>query len=584
MKTVKKININPRSGMALPAVLIILMIVSVLGTALYAYSMQSIRSVRFASDAKKAEYLARAGVESAAFAYQQATNKITDSVVGDKVNSFFNSLNANADNKIESNIIYLVWDNGTYKYVQESEANAYTGKNKIGYFKVTVEEVSKTETINVANYQSTYNASTGENSASKVSETTKDITTGIKIFTAAGYAGDTSRVKTAYLDNSVLCSGSYYGADGLVDGKYTDEGTNGGHTTALSSATTPFVQSGSYKTTSKIQFKWKWLSSWFPSIFSDPDPISISSESIPFALAYSAGNLIVNEPSDDVNTISFKSGQSNFVSFVAMNNCFVQTNVNTEASNGRFNSIVFKGKNVVMDGNVELYAYGFTRTSAGLFNNLGKLNDMLAGKYRYGTVVVSCLDGYGADNRYNTAPYKYGRSGKVFFGGNVYVNITMPSVGTYRYRAFKAGDVYYFDADYKNTRKTLLGLTDGSLATDAGNGGIDLFRYFLEKSIATNKYSTNVLGRFSDVLDFYYGNSGDGATLTVKNGVATRAYVQYEVNSQGVSTGTILYDAMRKIDNSTGNEYGDRLVSIVPPNPGDASAIKWGKPEIADDN
>ena len=583
MKTVKKININPRSGMALPAVLIILMIVSVLGTALYAYSMQSIRSVRFASDAKKAEYLARAGVESAAFAYQQATNKITDSVVGDKVNSFFNSLNANADNKIESNIIYLVWDNGTYKYVQESEANAYTGKNKIGYFKVTVEEVSKTETINVANYQSTYNASTGENSASKVSETTKDITTGIKIFTAVGYAGDSSRTRTAYLDNSVLCSNLYYGADGVVDGKYTDEGTYGGHTTALNSASTPFVQSGSYKTASSIQFKWKWLSNWFPRWFSNPDPVTVASETIPFALAYSAGNLIVNEPSDNKNTIAFVKNQSNFVSFVAMNNCFVQTNVDTEPSNGRFNSIVFKGKEVVIEGNVDLYAYGFTRSTTGLAKNVAQLNDMLSRRYRYGTVTVACLDGYSADNRYNTAPYKYGRSGKVFFGGNVYVNITMPSVGTYRYRAYSSGDAYYFDADYKNSRKTLLGLTDGSLATDAGNGGIDLFRYFLEKSIATNRYSRNVLGRFSDVLDFYYGNSGDEKTLTVKGNLATRAYVQYRIDSDGFSTGEILYDAMRKIDNSAGNDYGDRLVSVIPPNPGDASALKWGKPEVVDD-
>jgi hypothetical protein len=214
---------------------------------------------------------------------------------------------------------------------------------------------------------------------------------------------------------------------------------------------------------------------------------------------------------------------------------------------------------------------------------------MLSGKYRYGTVSVASLDGYSADNNYNTAPYKYGRSGKVFFGGNVYVNITMPSVGTYRYRAFQSGDVYYFDADYKNTRKTLLGLTDGTLATDAGNGGIDLFRYFLEKSIATNRYSTNVLGRFSDIIDFYYGNSGDGAALVVKGGVATRAYVQYKVDSKGVSTGeTLLYDAMRKIDQNfsktTGkNEEGDRFPSIIPPNPGDASALKWGKPEVSDD-
>lgn len=578
MKTDKRIVINPRSGMALPAVLIILMIVSVLGTALYAYSMHSVRSVRFASEGKKAEYLARAGVESAAFAYQQATNNISESYV----NSFFNSFNSNEDNKIVSNDVYLVYSDNEYKYVLASQAGDYTGRNLIGYFRVTIAEVDKVEQIKIANYQASTDGS-GNTTTTQVGEaSTKDITTGIKVFTAVGYAGESSRTKTAYLDDSVLCSGSYYGEDGLIDGKYTDgNGSYGSHTTALSSATRPFVQSGSYKTSSQIQFKWKWLSSWFPRIFKDPDPVSISSETIPFALAYSAGNMIVNEPSDDVNTISFKSGQSNFVSFVGLNNVFVQANVDAEASNGSFNSIVFKGKNVVIDGNVDLYAYGFTRTSASMFNNVGKLNDMLTRKYRYGTVSIASIDGYSADNNYNHAPYNYGRSGKVFFGGNVYVNITMPSVGTYRYRAFSAGDTYYFDADYKNTRKTLLGLTDGTLATDAGNGGIDLFRYFLEKSIATNKYSTNVLGRFSDIIDFYYGNSGDGQALVINGSVATRAYVQYKINpTTKISTGEILYDAMRKVDNSTGNDYGDTLVSIVPPNPGDASALKWGKPEI----
>ncbi len=580
MKTEKKIKNNKKSGMALPAVLIILMIVSVLGTALYAYSMQSIRSVRFASEGKKAEYLARAGVESAAFAYQQATNNIAET----HVNSFFNSLNANEDNKIVSNDIYLVWSDGEYKYVLDSEVEAYTGRNRIGYFRVTIDEVSKVDQIKIANYQAATDSEGNAVTAQVGDATTKDIKTGIKIFTAVGYAGESSRTKTAYLDNSVLCSGSYYGSDGVVDGKYTDgNGTYGSHTTALNSATKPFIQSGSYKTSSQIQFKWKWLSSWFPSIFKNPDPVTVDSETIPFSLAYSAGNMIVNEPSDDVKTISFQSGQSNFVSFVGMNNVFVQTNVDTAVSNGCFNSIVFKGKNIVIDGNVDLYAYGFTRTSASLFNNLGKLNDMLSGKYRYGTITVASLDGFSADNNYNSAPYKFGRSGKVFFGGNVYVNITMPSVGTYRYRAFQSGDVYYFDADYKNTRKTLLGLSDNGAATDAGNGGIDLFRYFLEKSIATNKYSTNVLGRFSDVIDFYYGNSGDGQALVTKGNVATRAYVQYKIDSKGVSTGEILYDAMRKVDNSTGNAYGDTLVSIVPPNPGDASALKWGRPETAED-
>jgi len=350
MKEQKRIKFNPKSGMALPAVLIILMIVSILGTALYAYSMQSIRSVRFASDAKKAEYLARAGVESTAFAYQQATSSLSkqDGNGNRYVNDFFNEANKidNATkkkiNEIVSNDVYLVWHENNYKYVLASEVANYESKNVIGFFRVKVDEVTKTDKVSVTNYKANA-ANTGNEQIGKTEY--KNIQSGIKIFTAVGYAGETSRTKTAYIDDAVLCSGLYYGEAGIVDGRYTDgNGSYGSNTTTTVGAGKPFVQSGSYKTATKINFNYKWINQWFPSLGTTAFSLNVASETIPFALAYSAGNMIVNDPADGVNGIAFKTDQSNYVSFVGLNNVFVQTSVDTTPSPSRFNSIVFKGR------------------------------------------------------------------------------------------------------------------------------------------------------------------------------------------------------------------------------------------------
>ena len=586
MKERKKIKFNPKSGMAVPAVLIILMILSVLGTAMYAYSMQSLKSVRYASDTKKAEYLAKAGVESAAFAYQQATNKTG---TNQSVQNFFGAVNSNANSKIESNKVYLIWYNNDYMYVLESQLGDYgfSKDTAIGYFIVRVSEMTKSQTIEVRNYNS-------DGSLNGDPEP-RTITSGIKIFNSTGYVHDTSCTRSAYIDDVTLCSDKYYGPDGVVDGKYTDgNGQNGSHKEPLNHASVPFMQSGSFKTNGTIQWRWKWLSSWFPSIFSDPDPQNVTSETVPYALAYSGGNLIVDKPTpatttnefkddESIMTLSFQKNQSNFVSFVGMNNLFVQANIDATADNGHFNSVYLKGKEIVIDGNIDLSAYGFTRKNTGLLGNLGQLNDFLQEKYTYGTVTIAGTDDTNnKDNLYKEIPYKFTRSGKVYFGGNVYVNITMPNVGTYRYKAFSAGDVYYFDAAYQSTRSGLLNIDDNT-SEDSNYGGIDLFRFFLEYSIATNRYSTNVLGRFSDLIDFYYQGQGDGSTLVTDNGVATRAYVRYNIDSNGLSTGNLLYCAMRKVDNTEGNDYGDSLASIIPPNPGDASALRWGKPTTAEE-
>ena len=85
-----------------------------------------------------------------------------------------------------------------------------------------------------------------------------------------------------------------------------------------------------------------------------------------------------------------------------------------------------------------------------------------------------------------------------------------------------------------------------------------MLKYFLDYSIATNKYSKNVLNRFSDLIEIYY-QTAEGDTPT-----------QYVV---GDSSGNITKNLMRKID--VDNNAKDTYSSIIPPDPTDSTSLMW---------
>ena len=609
MKTKKEIKFNHKSGMALPGVMILLVVLSLLGTAMYAYSMQSVRSVRYASDGKKAEYLARAGIEATAYAYQVAMNS-----TGTDANGLADFMGEIADGSthIESNTVWLVYDKTTREYVylkdtrtQEQQQNdqengvewpSSSSYDIIGNFVVVMYQETKEDTIRVYNYDENGQVIGNPDGVDRA------LPSNIKLLTATGTAvNGAKRQKTAYLTDVMNAYKRYYGDNGIIDGKYAStsspsEVAYGNNSTPAGgcSASTPFIYSGSYKTSSTLTFRFKWLNKIFGEGI-QPDPQTVASETVPFSLAYSAGNLVLDKPKNAKN-ISFVSGQSNMVSFVSRNNIFVRTGIDTTSTDGHFNTCVLKGNKIVVDGDINVAAYGFTRTSSmALINNIGVLSDLMKQKYRYATLTIDALNDTDISNPYHGVPYTYDRSGVIYFGGNVFVNITLPNVGTYRYKAFSAGDAYYFDADVHASYINNLG-SNAPESTDLGSDdGIDLFRYFLEYSIATKKYSKNVLDRFSDLIEFYYGNSSEaqvaegetGKAIFISGNEAVGAYFKFRIDtSTGHGTGNkddILYNAMRKIDikNTT---YGDTPRDIIPPKPSDASSIKWGTPKAVDLN
>lgn len=523
-----KTKLKQNNGFALTMVIVLLFVLSLMGTAMYAYTMTSLRSVRFLSDRKKADYLAKAGVESVAYAYQLAVdNRGSDTTVDQFIVN-----TSNDGDVIQTNKIYLIWNRDTspneYKYVTEADLGLYADKEVIGYYQVEIQnEISHT----TGKFLSTEEKGDG---AGIIAEEEVEMEDKRRIFVSHGYAirnGDITdtvvSTQSASMSEPIQALGTFYDYDGANEG-VIDAVSNTNYTN-IATVTLP----------SSLTLKTKHLGSM---------TLEIGARSTPAKMAYSSGNLILNAPEN--GKITMKENQDNIVSFVGINNLFVNADIDVTPTKKNYNIVFLKGNNIVIDGDIEIYVYGFYRNTILQFSsNVGVIRDAIAGKYRFSTVVLGTPNPETSTvaDPYSNSTYKLGRCGKVFFGGDVYVNIEMPNVGVYRYKAFSAGEVYYFDDDVKQNSES------------ENQYGIDLLKYFLDYSIATKKYSDNVLTRFEDLIQVYYQTS-DTAEPT-----------QYVV---GDGNGNIKSAKMRKID--VENNYKDTYSSIIPPDPTDTSSLMWG--------
>lgn len=530
-----KSSLKSKEGMALPGVLMIFLALTLFASAMYVMAMTSFREVRYMSEGKKAEYLAQAGVEAAAYAFQTAVNKRDNNSDYD---TFITNTTNNTDSVITSKSpVYMVWygsgnpSNPDEKYgfisgstPEETEAkvqefvNTYGEENVIGSFEVELKNGEKTyDQFKMITYDADNPSAATENDKIELKASTKIIRA-----TGHSYNGDNAYVKSAYIPNPKQASGVYYGDDGIIKNDSTDQNNS------------QLTKVGVFKTQSKLTIK--------TNIFGSAS-IDLQKREIPVNLAYCAGNMILGKPKS-ADEIKFSSDKDNIMIFAGMNDLFVQTAVNVEPGQKHFNYLFLRGNNIVVNGDIELYAYGFTRnTNLNLTANIGTMADLIAGKYRFGTVILgtpSKAGGTVVDPVNNNSVYNFGQCGRIYFGGNVYVNIEFPSVGVYRYKAFSAGDAYYFDDDAKRT-------TDANLESPFG---IDLFKYFLDKAIAEQSYSPNVIRRFEDLINTYYNVNGE------EN--ATQ-YVQVDEN------GKIIKDAMRKIDRDKFSK--DKFSDLIPPDP-----------------
>lgn len=521
-----KSSLKNKDGMALPGVLVIFAVLCVFAAAMYILAMSSLREVRYLSERKKAEYLAQAGVEAAAYAYQTAVNNRGNNADYD---NFVEDSSNDENSVITMKKVYMVWfdDTRSYGFLKEDEVDAFVsahGKEDVigSYEAELTNSVQTYDEFTIQKYDSDSGTTT---QTSDVVELKADI----KVIKATGYSYNSNTVqkKTAYIPNPKQAYGSFYGDDGIID---------------MNSADLTTV--GEYTFPSKLTLKTNHFGSF---------SINTTQRTVPLKLAYSAGNMIIGKPQGkNVDDITLPENKDNMIVFAGMNDLFVQAGIDTNPSNTRFNYVFLRGNNIVINGNIELYAYGFTRnTNLNLTSNLGTLADIIRGRYRFSTVIIGTPSKAGTtvnDPVRSDSKYNFGDCGRIYFGGDVFINIQFPNVGTYRYKAFSSGDVYYFNDDLHRS-------TDPN---DQTPYGIDLFKYFLDRSIATKAYSDNVLNRFQDLIDTYYDVNGKANTTV---------YVQ------GDGNGNIVKDSMRKIDV---NKYkDDTYSSIIPPDPVGAEPIIW---------
>jgi len=478
----------------------------------------------------------------------------------------------------------MIYEGGQYKFVDSTEAN--NKKDKVlGKYKVKITTKTTSEPIEILCEVSSSIGQDGKSFRSYESE----IRESQRWFEATGYtlSGDLTTVKAsatkkAYMAEPVQGRGKYYGAtDGIIDGSYgstpktvyyTDStGTRHSEST-YELSNTNFDLIGQYHTGTTLTYKISLFNN-IPFIgkyigINYEIPITLESDDIPVVMGYTSGNMILDAP--DTGVIKFKSNQSNFVSLVGKKNLFVNSDIDVTPSKSKFNILFLRGNNIVINGDIEIYVYGYTRSTFKLFQNVTTLATALAGNYCMSTVVIgtsdqdtaTVVDPYSTDEIYKrkdtsgaTTTYKpgYGKCGKVFFGGNVFINVQIPNVGVYRYRAFSSGDTYYYDDNLPQSE----GGREGY--------GIDLLKYFFDYAFATRKYSDNVLTRFAEVMGMYYSSAGTNSAIT--------SYVT-GASETGLGTSNINYNAMRKIDRKTFVGI-DSLTSLIPPVQNDAANLVW---------
>ncbi|MDO4831418.1 MAG: hypothetical protein Q4A46_08080, partial [Clostridia bacterium] len=356
-----KTKLKQNGGFAIVGVIFLLLVLSLLGTAMFAYSVTSLRSLRFSTEGKKAEYLAKAGVEVAAYAYQTAFSDMNKTGIDPSYGKFISDING-LDGEAESEPVYLIWNGDTAKYEFLSTDPNSSGLENfvyIGYFTVKIE----TEELEFIN---TY----------KPEET---IVGQAKQFVATGHSGKngTTYVSYGFFPDSTSGAGKkFYTDDGFIQFPTDSTPSNkDSYTPYASMADSPF----------KIEIR-RFFTTKFFKWLTGQDSFNLADIYImPFG-AVSAGNFVLDKPANS-DTIRFYAGQSgysatagntlnyngskydsssnycNSVVFAAGDSIFVQANLDVTPAKGGLNAISLSGQNIVVNGNIEMYVYCLPDTS-----------------------------------------------------------------------------------------------------------------------------------------------------------------------------------------------------------------------------
>ena len=569
-------------GMALPMVLFIMLILTALAAALGTYASQSLRTVKYMNAQKQAYYLARAGVEAGAFAYQNATTKTTSSF--DNNDSFANGLVGfndvdkfvsvieDSDEKITSNKIYLVYDGDN-----ENEGTMWEGlkfttsasDNAIGYFSI---EIAGGEQETIVN---------DDGVETEVLKPVIEFRSTAVCFNNSG--SEVSRVSSGYMyPTQTVSSETCYGADGYLSTDVND----------FDNSDTKTVSYDEAQFNTKTGRWWQRLKNGLLKLafnIMKSSGLIPAQEDITVYEMIGGGDLILARPSEKVGEIKINDGKNNFYIFSTSGSLILEdTGLYVEPTKGKYATIGLYGSDIVVDGDITMSVY-HTNTS-GFFSGLSTLVATLGNRYRLGTVMIgnglasggewaeylSCSQGGVTDQNGKTLT----NGSRIFFNGNVNLKIYSQGASTETYRVFSAGDVCLFNGVYEATN------TDVDSSEEVTTRGIDLLKYFLDAVIAEEqgfKLGDSAKKKMTQIRDLYYGDPADTQSP------GEPSYFQTD------SSGNIIQRPIRKLDVNLGAssvsidgkaltyKVGERelIEYIQQPTPTSGFKINWGKPTVS---
>lgn len=569
-------------GMALPMVLIIMMILTVLAAALGTYASQSLRTVKYMNAQKQAYYLARAGVEAGAFAYQNATTKTTSSF--DNNDSFANGLVGfndvdkfvsvieDSDEKITSNKIYLVYDGDN-----ENEGTMWEGlkfttsasDNAIGYFSIEIAGGEQETIVNDNGVET------------EVLKPVIEFRSTAVCFNNSG--SEVSRVSSGYMyPTQTVSSETCYGADGYLSTNVND----------FDNSDTKTVSYDEAQFNTKTGRWWQRLKNGLLKLAFNilkATGIIPAQENITVYEMIGGGDLILARPSEKVGEIKINDGKNNFYIFSTSGSLILEdTGLYVEPTKGKYATIGLYGSDIVVDGDITMSVYHVN--TSGFFSNTTTLIATLGNRFRLGTVMIgnglasggewaeylSCSQGGVTDQNGKTLT----NGSRIFFNGNVNLKIYSQGASTETYRVFSAGDVCLFNGVYEATN------TDVDSSEEVTTRGIDLLKYFLDAVIAEEqgfKLGDSAKKKMTQIRDLYYGDPADTQSP------GEPSYFQTD------SSGNIIQRPIRKLDVNLGAssvsidgkaltyKVGERelIEYIQQPTPTSGFKINWGKPTVS---
>lgn len=563
-------------GMALPMVLIIMLILTVLAATVGTYASQSLRTVRYMNAQKQAYYLARAGVEAGAFAYQNATTKTTSNfdnndsfkngLVGFNNVDKFVSVIEDSDEKITSNKVYLVYDGDN-----ENEGTMWEGlkfsktatENAIGYFSI---EIAGGEQETIVN----------DNGVEKpVLKPVVEFRSTAVCYNGSG--AEVTSVSTGYMyPGQKVDSETCYGADGYLS---TDVNDFDNHDTKTIS-----YDEAQFNT--KTGRWWQRLKNGLLKLafnIMKASGLIPAQENITVYEMIGAGDLILTRPSDDVGEIKINDGTNNFYIFSTSGSLILEdTGLYVEPTKGKYATIGLYGSDIVVDGDITMSVYHVN--TSGFFSNTQTLIATIGNRFRLGTVMI----GNGLESGGEWAEYltynnggitdqngkKITNGSRIFFNGNVNVKIYSQGASTETYRVFSAGDICLFNGVYEAKN------TDVDSNEEITTRGIDLLKYFLDAVIAEEEgflYGDSAKKKMTQIRDLYYGDPANtqspGEPSYFEDGQRPLRKLDVNLGASNVSIDgkALTYKVGEK----------ELLEYIQQPTPTSSFKINWGKPTVS---